>query len=212
MPAHTPVYHRVSSVALFAALLAVKIACASEAIGPTRPIAEPNMLEEIHSALKEKEKSGELERFQKEFEARSRRSIEEPNPVASVRTTTHPRSYHIDPTWTAASTILTPDGKTVVEAGQTVNPLDYITWSRKFLFFDGRDPLQVAKAAQIITAEGGAVRAIMVAGKPLDLTRQWKRQIYFDQGGTLTRKFGIQQVPALVYQDGKVLRVDEIKP
>lgn len=203
---------RYAPLVLIAALALAPPAFSIESIGPTRPIVEPNMLDEIQEQLKKKEASGDLERFQKEFEARTRHSIEEPKSIAGVATTTHPRTYHVDPTWTAPSTVTTPDGKTVVEAGQTVNPLDYITWSRKFLFFDGRDPRQVTKAAQIITREGGAVRAIMVAGRPLDLTREWKRQVYFDQGGSLVRKLGIRQVPALVQQDGKQLRVEEMLP
>jgi len=198
--------------ATFSALAMGGSAWGIESIGPTRPIVEPNMLDEIQTELKKKEANGDLERFQKDFEARTRHSIEEPKGVASVTTTTRPRVFHVDPTWTAASTVTTPDGKTIVEAGQTVNPLDYITWSRKFFFFDGRDPRQIAKAAEIITREGGAVRAIMVAGRPLDLTREWKRQIYFDQGGTLVRKLNIRQVPALVQQDGKRLRVEEMMP
>lgn len=185
---------------------------AMESIGPVSPIEEPSMLEEIHKKLRDLEATGEMERFKEEFIENTKRSVEEPVPVQGVITTIEARSYHIDPTWTAPSTITTPDGTHVVQAGDSVNPLDYITWSRKFLFFDGRDSRQVELAAEIITAEQGAVRAILVAGRPLDLTRAWKRQVYFDQGGALVRKLGIRQVPALVYQEGKKLRVDEMIP
>ncbi len=187
-------------------------ALAMESIGPISPIEEPSMLEEIHAKLRSLEQTGEMERFQQEFVDNTKRSVEEPLPIEGITTTEHARSYHIDPTWTAPNTITTPDGKHVVQAGDTVNPLDYITWSRKFLFFDGRDPRQVELASQIIVAEKGAVRAILTAGRPLDLTRAWKRQVFFDQGGALVRKLGIRQVPALVYQDGKKLRVDEMVP
>ncbi len=199
-----------SAVTIFA--LMSSQAYAMESIGPVNPIEEPSMLEEIHKKLRELEANGEMERFKEEFVENTKRSVEEPQPVQNVITTREARSYHIDPTWTAPNTITTPDGKHIVQAGDSINPLDYITWSRKFLFFDARDSRQVELAAQIITAENGAVRAILVAGRPLDLTRAWKRQVYFDQGGSLVRKLGIRQVPALVYQDGKKLRVDEIVP
>jgi len=185
---------------------------ATETIGPVHPIDEPSMLEEIHAKLRSMEATGEMERFKEEFISNTMNSIEEPTAVSGLTTTRLARSYLVDPTWTAPETITTPDGKTVVHAGDTINPLDYITWSRKFLFFDGRDNRQVELAAQILTSEQGAVRAIMTAGRPLDLTREWKRQVYFDQGGALVRKLGIQQVPALVYQEGKMLRIDEMLP
>lgn len=183
-----------------------------ETIGPTHRIDEPNMLEEIHEKLQERERDGSLASMQNEFAARARQSVEAPRPTMGLVTTTKARSYLVDPTWTAPNTVVTPDGKTIIQAGQTINPLDYMTWSRKFLFFDGTDRRQINKAAEIISAEKGAVRAIMTAGRPLDLTRTWKRQIYFDQGGVLVKKLSIRQVPALVYQEGKKLRVDEIIP
>ena len=45
----------------------------------------------------------------------------------------------------------------------------------------------------------------------LDLMRQWQTRIYFDQGGILTAKFGITQVPAVIVQDGDRLRIEEVK-
>jgi conjugal transfer pilus assembly protein TraW len=57
------------------------------------------------------------------------------------------------------------------------------------------------------------VKPILVAGEPLALTRQWKRQVYFDQSGHLVTRFGIKQVPALVSQvvAQRRLRIDEMK-
>lgn len=56
------------------------------------------------------------------------------------------------------------------------------------------------------------VKPILVAGEPLNLMRDWKRQVFYDQGGTLVRRLGIHRVPAVVTQDGKRLRVDEVLP
>ena len=47
-------------------------------------------------------------------------------------------------------------------------------------------------------------------GSYLELMRRWKRPVFFDQQGTLTDKLGIRHVPALVSQEGKRLRIDEI--
>jgi len=35
--------------------------------------------------------------------------------------------------------------------------------------------------------------------------------VFFDQQGLLVRRLGIRQVPALVTQEGKRLRIDELK-
>ena len=40
--------------------------------------------------------------------------------------------------------------------------------------------------------------------------RLWKRPIFYDQQGKLVEKLGIRQLPALVSQEGKKLRIDEI--
>ena len=47
-------------------------------------------------------------------------------------------------------------------------------------------------------------------GSYLDLMRRWKRPVFFDQQGQLTDKLGIRHVPALVTQDGKRLKIEEI--
>jgi conjugal transfer pilus assembly protein TraW len=184
----------------------------TDTLGPTYPIVEPDMLQEIQNKLKSMERSGRLGQLQREAIARSRRSIESPRPVEGLRRTTTPRTFFYDPSWRVPQDITAPDGKVIARAGDLVNPLDYVSMSTYLLFFDGHDPAQTKKAADLIAHYGGRVKAIMVAGAPLDLTRKWKRQIYFDQGGALVRKFGISQVPALVSQEQKRLRIDEMLP
>ena len=45
------------------------------------------------------------------------------------------------------------------------------------------------------------------------MTRR-KRRFYFDQEGRLTSRFGIEHTPAVVRQDGRIMRVTEhvVKP
>jgi conjugal transfer pilus assembly protein TraW len=197
--------------ALFLALLISLSAQAAEQIGPTYPILEPDMLQEIQRMLREKEKSGELAKLQKEGIERSKRSAEEPKPVENLVRTSRPRTYYWDPSVVAPKTITDPQGRVVVEAGKRMNPLEYVSLTNHLLFFDGRDREQVAKAAEIIRKYEGRVKVIMVGGPVLELTRQWKFQVYFDQGGAIVKKLGIRQVPALVSQAGKRLRIDELE-
>ena len=77
-------------------------------------------------------------------------------------------------------------------------------------FIDARDAAQVKRASGILDERGGKLKVILTGGSYLDLMRRWKRPVFFDQQGTLTDKLGIRHVPALVTQDGKRLKIEEI--
>ena len=185
-------------------------AVAAEQIGPSYPVTEPDMLQEIQRVLREKERTGELARLKSEAITRSKRSVENPPAVTGLVHTSFPRTFYLDPSYRVPQTLIGPNGEVIARAGDTINPLDYVSLSKHWLFFDGRDQTQVAKAKQLIAHYNGKVKPIMTAGAVLELTRKWKRQVYFDQGGTLVKKLGIRQVPALVSQEGKRLRIDEL--
>ncbi|MDR0774377.1 MAG: hypothetical protein LBE72_03600 [Rickettsia sp.] len=81
------------------------------------------------------------------------------------------------------------------------------------IFIDSRDKEQVEwfkqqQSSSVIKAED---KLILVAGRPLDLQKELDREVYFDQAGVLTTKFKIKQVPAIIQQEGKVLRIKEVK-
>lgn len=181
-------------------------------VGPTYEIAEPDLLEVIQSRLGRMEKTGELARKQGEYRDHVVGAIEKPKPVPGLKATTAKRTYFIDPTWTLDRDIRSADGALLFARGLKVNPLDHTSLREKLVFFDGRDRRQVSFAKQLLRNQDRAVKPIMVAGEPLNLMRDWKRQVFYDQGGTLVRRLGIRQVPAVVIQDGKRLRVDEVIP
>lgn len=132
-----------------------------------------------------------------------------PAPVEGLTKTVMPRSYYYDPTLVVNQEIKTPDGIVLAKPGDRLNPLDKVSMSSIMVFFDGRDSSQVAKAKSIVDRSNGLAMPVLVGGS-IDLMKIWKQRIYFDQSGVLVRKFGIRQVPALVYQEGPLLRVDEI--
>lgn len=82
--------------------------------------------------------------------------------------------------------------------------------SRHLLFFDARDAKQVAKAQELTALYQGKVKPILVGGSYMDLMKTWGRPVYFDQQGSLVKKLGITRVPALVSQEGRRLRIDEL--
>ncbi len=179
-------------------------------IGPVYPIAEPSLLEVILSKLREAETTGVLARLQRDTQARVKRGIEQPDPIARITKTTKARSFYYDPSIVVPYAIADADGKVIVAPGTKVNPLDTVSLSKALLFIDARDAAQVGRARGILDERGGKVKVILTGGSYLELMRRWKRPVFFDQQGTLTDKLGIRHVPALVSQEGKRLRIDEI--
>lgn len=180
-------------------------------IGPTYEIAEPHLLRLIEQRLREKERSGELARLETEARRRGTDAIRHPVPVDGVVTTQVARTFYFDPTFALDRNVVGPQGELLFAAGTRKNPLDVVSLSRHLLFFDGRDGRQVRRARELLAHYQGRVKPILTAGSYLDLMKSWRLPVYYDQEGVLTRRLGIRQVPALVSQEGKRLRIDELE-
>lgn len=181
-------------------------------IGPVYEIKEKDLLQWIKNIILEMQRSGELEKLQREEEARARKRIERPEPVTGITLTTKPRVYHVAPTLIVDHGINDARGRVIAMPGTKVNPFDYMTLSKHLIFIDGDDPDQVKWAEAMYSRYDGKVKTILVAGAPLDLMKRWQRQVWFDQHGVLCKRFRLQHVPAIVSQEGKRLRVAEVLP
>jgi conjugal transfer pilus assembly protein TraW len=86
---------------------------------------------------------------------------------------------------------------------------------RKLFFIDGREQQQVEWLKQQLVPDSSNEenklenRVILVGGSVLDLQEELGSEVYFDQAGELTTRFGIRGSPALAKQDGKMLRIEE---
>jgi len=168
------------------------------------------MLSEIDAKLKGMQASGEMQRKIDEAIKRSTHTAQYPKTVPGLGKVTRTKTYYFDPTIVASKEIKDAEGKVVVAAGTRLNPLDYVGLNEWLVFFDGTDPRQVELAEALGKKFDWLVKPILTNGGPMDLMRKWKKRVYFDQGGNLVKKFGIQNVPAMVSQEGKVLRIDEL--
>jgi conjugal transfer pilus assembly protein TraW len=198
-------------------LLPVALAAAATAwsenlgtLGPTYAIEEPHLLTMIEQQLRQKEKSGELARLEEEAKQRVVDSIQHPRPLPGITRTENARSFYFDPSIVVRENITDTMGNVLVPAGTRANPLEIVSLSKHLLFFDGTDEHQVERAHALITKYQGKVKPILVAGSYLALMARWQLPVYFDQQGALVRKLGITHVPALVSQEGKQLRIDEL--
>lgn len=180
-------------------------------LGPTYEIAEPHLLQMIEQRLHEKERSGELAGIEQDARVRGTEAVRSPAPVAGVQTTAKPRTFYFDPTYTLDRNILGAQGELMFAAGTKANPLDVVSLSRHLLFFDARDSHQIRQARELMARYQGKVKPILTGGSYLDLMKTWRIPVFYDQQGLLTRRLGIAQVPALVSQEGKRLRIDEME-
>jgi conjugal transfer pilus assembly protein TraW len=180
--------------------------------GAVWPIAEPDLLQQIHARLTQLERTGETARLNEQLKQRTITRINRPQPVAGLVQASSERTWRFDPTITVERDIADNRGRVIVAAGTRVNPLDTVPLRAPLVFLDGDEPAQLAWALKRFGST--PAKLILVKGAPLELMKARQRRFYFDQGGTLVKRFGIRAVPASVEQQGRVLVITEqaVKP
>ncbi len=176
--------------------------------GEAWPIIEPDLLETIKAKLLAMQKSGEIDRMNRELVERSTARVRRPVPVSGMSPATEERSWDFNPSIIVDRDIRDQKGNLIAAQGTRVNPLDMVGMAKEFIFLDGDSPDEVAWSM----AQGGDTKAmlILVSGSPFDLMKDRQRRFFFDQSGVLTTKFGIVHTPAIVRQRGNVLEVREV--
>lgn len=168
-------------------------------------ITEESLLDVIKGKLQALFTSGKLKTLQEEIARKAQSKIERPTPVKDIKKTTEPRQFTYDPSLMLSSDIMDHRRQVFARKGQRFNPLKYVSWGVPLILFDGNDPEQV-----IWAREQGEAKWVLVAGAIGELMQAEKRDIYFDQGGLIVKRFGISQVPCRISQKGKVLLVEEV--
>ena len=176
--------------------------------GVIYPIEEEDPIVLIQSKLKRMEENGELERRYQELQNKTKAAIERPKLVKGIAKARARRVFYYDPTYIVTRDIKDHMGQAFYKKGTKVNPLETVNLSQELLFFDGDDEGQVAFAKKKV--KDNLVKLILVNGAPLALSEALKIPVYFDQGGLLAKKLGINYVPALVTQEKKKLSIEEI--
>ena len=186
--------------------------CADElgVIGPTYAIGEESALETILKRLKQAQRSGKLKDIQQAAIKRSLHSAKNPREVEGITAVLERSQRLIDPTVTYTKAIKTDEGEIVVPAGAKINPLLVTTLSKRLVFFDGRDQAQSEAVRKLVSTHSTKVKPILVAGSWYDLTKAWGAQVYYDQQGRLSRRFGVRAVPTVISQQGNLLLLEEV--
>jgi len=180
-------------------------------VGQTYDIAEPDLLDHFYTKLNAAKDSGELAKIESEMKERATAYANRPRGVALPRTKVNKVSY-FDPSVNFTQSIKDHEGNVLWPAGTRVNALDYMTMSQQWIFFNGDDPDQAAWAQAYANRYPEQVLLILTQGAVIELMNAWDKRIYFDQGGKLVKRFGIETLPSVVSQSGKRLRIDAIVP
>lgn len=181
------------------------------------PIEEEDPIKLIQQKLKVLKESGEMERHNRIFQKKTITSVKRPKPVEGITRATESRIFYYDPSYIVKEDMTDHQGRVFIKKGTKVNPLGTTNLSQNLLFFDGDDREQVSWAQSFLSAKKSeekhqkeTVKLILVKGPPLSLSEEFKLPVYFDQGGLLSKKLGIQYVPAFVRQEDLRLRIEEV--
>lgn len=159
------------------------------ALGPTYPIAEPDLLELFMEKINQLKSSGQ---YQKRFNQEKQKIAELLRNPPAVEGLTKAKETRI---WPLEASIPETLPESLLRQAAAVE-LPKI--SRELIFIDGTDKEEL-DAAKAITAQRPDSRVVLVNGSIGDASRNLNRRIFFDQGGSLTRFFGIHATPAILF-------------
>lgn len=179
--------------------------------GDLYPVAEPDMLQTIHERLTELQRSGRWEQEMTAFKERTVQHSQRPEPVSGIGKTERYAERFFDPSVQFSSDLKDDKGRVFARKGDVINPLATVPFAQTLYFIDGDDPQQIAwmKAQQPRTL---MVKIILVNGDIPKTSAALDSRIYFDQGGALSRRFGLTTVPARITAapSGLRLRIESI--
>lgn len=179
-------------------------------VGEVFSIQEKNLVEVIQAKLLKLQADGKLESYNQQVQAKVKSQIERPTPVDGIVHTVTPKTFTYDPSITVTTDLKDTHGTVFHHKGERVNPLEYRSMTKPLLFIDGDESIQLTWAFRMLKIHPLA-KIIFVKGAPLKIMNEIGLTVFFDQHGKITKKLGITQVPAIVTQDGKHLKIEEVK-
>lgn len=168
------------------------------------PIEEEDLLKVLRNKVNDLSKE-ELEAMRNKVQSHYSSQLQNPLPIQGLTDAKVYRVFYVDPTLCVDRDIKDHEGKLVVSKGKCINPLETVVHLNALLFFDASNLQHVEWAKR----QNQLVKWVLTKGKPLEFEEKENRPVYFDQFGTLVKKFGIKHLPAKVSQEGLQLKVEE---
>jgi conjugal transfer pilus assembly protein TraW len=168
-------------------------------------IQEEDLLEYIQTKLQEMD----MEKWQKDFKEKSMKYMNRPKPTILPYAEEN-KTYYYDPSIVLQRDYADNRGIVFAKRGTRVNPLDTVIMSNTLIFIDGDNKQQFEYALKINEELKGRLKIILTNGAVMDLINKNNIKLYFDQDGILSKKIGIQHIPAIVSQLEKLLKIEEV--
>lgn len=178
-------------------------------VGKTYLITEPDLIDVIKAKAKNLIDTGQWAKLQEQTISRAKNQILNPPPLLNITDAKEPRTTYYDPTFLLNHDIFDAQGRMIAKKGY-YNPLTYKPFLSELIFINGNNQKQIDWAVNRFKTNNKKTKIILVSGKYIDLDKRYKIWFYYDQNGKYTEKLGINHVPAIAYQDGKTIRIDEI--
>jgi conjugal transfer pilus assembly protein TraW len=172
-------------------------------------IKENDLLTVLQSRAQGELDSGEWDKRVKKWRDQAKKQTSRPAGILLPRAT-EITSHLYDPTLVVPDDIKDANGFILHRAGTRINPLSYITMTRHLLFIDGDDQEQIDWMMQTTKSEPERFKVVLTQGNVIDLMTSLDRRLFFDQKQQYVQKLSINSLPALVYQQGLYLRIDEV--
>lgn len=179
-------------------------------IGRTWEIKERNAVEVIKDKLTHMEKTGALEQHNNIVKERIENNIRKPRSL-NIPAATVERIFEYDPSIVVKEDLRDARGIIFHKKGTIINPLDTVSMPYQMVFFDAENKKQLEYALEIFNSSEIKPKLILTGGSPINIEKEYGLDVYFDQRGVLIKQLGIQAVPAVVEQSGKVLQIKEVK-
>lgn len=176
--------------------------------GTLFPVIEKNIMQVLMEKLQSDQGKQILSDFENSLKTFRDKAQFVPQSVDGITPTYAKRSYLFNPGISVNEDLIDHEGTRFYKKGDVVNPFDYMTLTKEYLFIDGNRPKQVVWA--MAQNKLRKVMIILVSGNPMQIMKDYGIQVFFDQEGEMVKRFQLSHVPCMIAQDGKMLRILEI--
>ncbi|PAV10515.1 type-F conjugative transfer system protein TraW [Arsenophonus sp. ENCA] len=189
---------------------AISLATEIGTFGDVWGVAEQNLLTVIEGQV-ESTFLGNEEKIHKEWRELVTKNAERPEPLQGLTKAVKNTTRTFDPSFTVTKNIRDHNGIVFACKGQKVNPFDITPFNETLYFIDGDDEKQLAWVAAQKPATA-IQKIILVNGNIKTTAETLNQRIYFDQGGVLVNRFGIEKLPSVVDEmpNQSLLRITEV--
>lgn len=170
--------------------------------GSTYIVAENDLIEEMKSRM-----------AQKDFESIQKQAIDtywEKYAFTHLTPATKSAIFELDPTIHVKEDIKTPDGQFIAKAGQSINPLEKIPFTKMLIIFNPTRKNEITFVHELNDAAVKEGRGLVLIATEVDRIKGWdslnETQAQFDfpvylLNEQLQQRFGLRHTPTTVHAD-----------